>query len=259
MTIITRPTPDSHYQNNATAYGTDVKADLDTIYADHNGGLTDANINIGAGIASAKLASITTAGKVSGTSLTGLASIPAGAGTIPSANLALIWSDLPAGSTIQSVVTVDQTARTLSGAEFPQDSSKPQSNEGVEYTQLATTITPKSATNKLIIECVINCSFASGAPGSQAFDAGLFQDSNSDCIALSITRKAYDAGSTGYEASQQSRVASFIYSMTAGTTSATTFKIRVGASTGSAYVNSDNGQTYGNLICSSLKITEVKV
>ncbi len=62
-------------------------SDFSTIYTDYNGNITDANIASGAAISGAKLATITTAGKVSGAALTSLASIPSGAGIIPSANL----------------------------------------------------------------------------------------------------------------------------------------------------------------------------
>lgn len=50
-------------------------------------GIVDAHIASGAAIADSKLAQITTASKVSGTAITGLASLPAGAGIIPAANL----------------------------------------------------------------------------------------------------------------------------------------------------------------------------
>lgn len=87
MAIISRPTPDAHYSNGQTAVGTEVKADLDTIYADHNGNIQNANIATNAAIIDAKLATISTAGKVSGAALTSLSSIPSGAGIIPTANL----------------------------------------------------------------------------------------------------------------------------------------------------------------------------
>ena len=48
--------------------------------------ITNAKIAAGAGIVDTKLAQITTATKVHGTSITGLASLPAGAGVVPDAN-----------------------------------------------------------------------------------------------------------------------------------------------------------------------------
>ena len=51
--------------------------------------ITNAKVAAAAGIVDTKLAQITTASKVHGSSLTGLASIPAGAGVIPSANIGI--------------------------------------------------------------------------------------------------------------------------------------------------------------------------
>lgn len=63
-------------------------SNFSTIYSDYNGNITDANIAALAAISDTKLAQITTAGKVSGASLTSLSSIISGAGVIPIANLA---------------------------------------------------------------------------------------------------------------------------------------------------------------------------
>lgn len=62
----------------AQAVGTSEIADLSIV---------DGDINATAGIVDTKLATISTSGKVSGAALTSLASIPAGAGIIPAANL----------------------------------------------------------------------------------------------------------------------------------------------------------------------------
>jgi hypothetical protein len=52
-----------------------------------DGEIVNADISASAGIVDTKLATISTAGKVSGAALTSLSSIPAGAGIIPAANL----------------------------------------------------------------------------------------------------------------------------------------------------------------------------
>lgn len=52
-----------------------------------DGTIVNADISASAGIVDTKLAQITTASKVHGTAITGLASLPAGAGIIPNANL----------------------------------------------------------------------------------------------------------------------------------------------------------------------------
>ena len=51
------------------------------------GNIVDADISASAAIVDTKLAQITTASKVHGSSITGLASLPSGAGVIPNANL----------------------------------------------------------------------------------------------------------------------------------------------------------------------------
>jgi len=58
----------------------------DTIYNEFNGNIDNANIKSGAAIADTKLASISTAGKVSGAALTSLSSTPSAAGRLPEAN-----------------------------------------------------------------------------------------------------------------------------------------------------------------------------
>lgn len=76
-----------------TLTGSIVNADINTsaaiVYSKLNltGNIVNADINASAAIVDTKLAQITTASKVSGTSITGLASLPSGAGIIPAANL----------------------------------------------------------------------------------------------------------------------------------------------------------------------------
>lgn len=64
-----------------------------------DGEITNADISASAGIVDTKLAQITTASKVHGTSITGLASLPAGAGVIPSANLPSLGSRITSDAT----------------------------------------------------------------------------------------------------------------------------------------------------------------
>ena len=75
------------FTTGATIVAAEHNSNFDTIYQDYNGNITNLNISASANIADSKLAQITTAGKVSGTTFTNLANIPAGAGVIPAANL----------------------------------------------------------------------------------------------------------------------------------------------------------------------------
>lgn len=84
MSVVTKP---NTFSAGATIIASEHNDNFDTIYNDYNGNITNANIAAAAGIGDTKLAQITTAGKVHGTSLTGLASVPSAAGIIPSANI----------------------------------------------------------------------------------------------------------------------------------------------------------------------------
>jgi len=66
-------------------------------------GIVNADIGASAAIVDTKLAQITTASKVSGTAITGLASLPSGAGVIPDANLKkYLIGDSTAGRLLKS-------------------------------------------------------------------------------------------------------------------------------------------------------------
>ena len=68
------------------------------------GAIVNADINSSAAIVDSKLAQITTAGKVSGASLTSLSSIPSGAGVIPAVNVA-VKNILIMGSSVSGAST----------------------------------------------------------------------------------------------------------------------------------------------------------
>jgi hypothetical protein len=126
---------------------------------------------------------------------------------------------------------------------IPVDNTIPQSTEGDQY--MALTITPTSATSTLEIEVVANYSH-SAAGGFIA--TALFKDSTANALAVSAT-----SASATYN--QNSKI---IYSMTSGTTSATTFKVRIGSS--AAGTLTFNGLTaggiYGGTFSSSITIKE---
>lgn len=83
-------------------------ANFDDLYNEFNGSISNANISASAAIVDTKLASITTASKVSGAALTTLTSIPSGAGLIPSAN-----QDTVATLTDQATITTDASLGTI--------------------------------------------------------------------------------------------------------------------------------------------------
>jgi len=157
--------------------------------------------------------------------------------------------DATPGHIIQVVNT--QTGAVATGATvIPLDDTIPQNTEGNEYMTLA--ITPKSATNKLKIDVVIN--LAHSAEGAHSMVAALFQDDIANALAV-----GWAARHSGF-VDLESQV-SLTHYMDAGTTSETTFKIRAG--TNAAGTTTFNGtaaaRKYGDVMASSITITEIKV
>jgi len=84
MSIVTKQ---NTFSAGATIIASEHNDNFDTIYNDHNGNITNANLSASAGIVDTKLAQIATASKVDGAALTLLTNIPSAAGIIPSANI----------------------------------------------------------------------------------------------------------------------------------------------------------------------------
>lgn len=129
---------------------------------------------------------------------------------------------------------------------IPVDNTIPQNTEGDEYMSLA--ITPKATTNILVIKVSIMLANSAAAP---YVSAALFQDSTANALAAAVERAAV--------ASDPCMI-SFSHRMAAGTTSATTFKVRAGGSAaGTTTLNGQAGNRFFGLITkSSIVITESK-
>jgi hypothetical protein len=85
MAIITK---NFTFTAGATVVAAEHNANNDTIYNEFNGNIDNANISASAAIVDTKLATISTANKVSGAAFASLSSVPAGAGEMPAANVA---------------------------------------------------------------------------------------------------------------------------------------------------------------------------
>jgi len=160
-------------------------------------------------------------------------------GFIPTAANALT------GSIVQSVFASSASKFTCDTA-MPYDDSIPQNTEGNEILTLA--ITPKSATNKLII--MFSCTGAASA-AQVITGCALFQDSTANALAVDWN----ESFSTSAENTK------LLHSMVAGTTSETTFKIRIGPQANTYYVNADGSDNRrgGGVSLAQLVILEVKV
>lgn len=151
-----------------------------------------------------------------------------------------------AGMALQPIV---QVVNTVTGAVatgstvIPFDDTIPQNTEGDQYMSLA--ITPKSATNLLRIDVTFNCAVSALAQVCVA----LFQDTTANALAAMTPSRIESAG--------VQTSCTFTYWMTAGTTSATTFKVRAGPSTGTITFNGSGGaRRFGGVMASSIVITE---
>ena len=149
---------------------------------------------------------------------------------------------------IVQTVNVQTTAVATGTTIFPADDTIPQKTEGDEYMTLA--ITPTNASNKLRIFSTFYCSHSAA---SSVMSAGLFQDDTAATLNAIMGGRSSGAG----------RPATMVldHYMTAGTTSATTFKIRAGgpASGTTTFNGLGTNRFFGGLGTASITITEIAV
>lgn len=143
---------------------------------------------------------------------------------------------------VQRVSTTVSTVATGTTT-VPLDNTVPQNTEGDQYMSLA--ITPKSSSNILNIKVIFNGS----CTAVTYVVLGLFQDSTASAISSTFVSSDIVHGTFQINLN---------YNMTAGTTSATTFKVRVGPSTAATVTfNGYNTNAYlGGTINSTIVIEE---
>jgi hypothetical protein len=129
---------------------------------------------------------------------------------------------------------------------IPLDDTIPQNTEGDQY--MTINFTPKSATNILVIRA--NVWISNSAAGATMVSA-LFQDSVANALAVGVE---YEATGTAMHS------VPVTHTMTAGTTSAITFKIRAGANVaGTTTFNGAGGARYfGAINKSFIEVMEYK-
>jgi len=151
-----------------------------------------------------------------------------------------------AGTLVQQVVVTDNSHFSTASS-IPADDTIPQNTEGAELFTLA--ITPTNASNYLLIQVDMNIW---STLGNSLATAALFQDSTAGALAASGVWNQNQAGF-------YPEALTLVHRMTAGTTSATTFKIRVGSSLGTTYVNgSSTGRFLGGVMKATMIISEIK-
>lgn len=149
------------------------------------------------------------------------------------------------GVLVQKVVT--ETGASATGTTLiPLDDTIPQNTEGDEY--MTVTITPTDAANELHIEVVFF-----GVHNVAAWIiVALFQDSTSDALATGAEYQNIGGGMVCIK---------FFHKMVAGTTSATTFKVRAGGQVGATGTTTFNGtggaRYFGGVMASSITVEEI--
>jgi hypothetical protein len=162
------------------------------------------------------------------------------------------WEEYVPGTTASSVLVQVKHASVssvVSGTTIlPIDDTIPQNNEGVEAITCA--ITPKSASNILLIIANMNFHYSSGNSAKGAI--ALFQDSTANALAACMISARMDLS--------YAPATTLVHKMTAETTGETTFKIRFGASvagTSCLNVNSlSSSRVFGGVSSSTLTIFE---
>jgi hypothetical protein len=140
-----------------------------------------------------------------------------------------------------------QTGAVASGTtQIPNDDTPPQNTEGDQYMTLA--ITPTDASNTLFIDVVV---VVSNSVIGTVVTVSLFQDSTANALATAQDTFAQDYTHT----------INFKHKMTAGTTSPTTFKVRIGGDqiSTSTFNGKNAARKLGGTLASSITITEIKV
>lgn len=154
MAIVNKP---NTFSSNTTISSSEINSNFDTLYNEFNGSISAANLADDA-VTSAKLADNAvveaniTDGAVAGTKL--------GTG-VPVQMVSVVYSAAATGTII-----------------MPLDDTIPQNTEGDEYMTLA--ITPKSATNILVIEVT---GILANATAGGNMQGAIFQDTTADALA----------------------------------------------------------------------------
>jgi hypothetical protein len=158
----------------------------------------------------------------------------------------LVNGSLAAGMIVQVKYATPYTTYAAVG-QIPFDNSIPQITEGSAVTSVS--ITPKSATNKLII-------FANALLGSSSAEGvtlALFQDATANALAAAAA--AFD-GANNIEIDN----VILLHVMDAGTTSATTFATRAGDDGSAGFINGNaTSRKFGGVSSANLIVVEVKV
>lgn len=150
-----------------------------------------------------------------------------------------------ASKVINVVEATPYTTYTSAGTAAIYDDTIPQIGEGTSL-PISVTITPTNASNRLRIE--FEGFFGTSTDAVTAW-AAMFQDS---------TANALRAGACAPVNASSLAPIRIVHEMAAGTTSATTFSMRFGSQSATAYVNGNSsGRRFGGVMAATLRVTEI--
>lgn len=158
--------------------------------------------------------------------------------------MAISSPEVPAGAIVQ-VVSTNFTGMATGTTTIPFDDTIPQNTEGTEFMTQA--ITPKSTTNILVI--TTNCFVGVNVTNNNPIMC-LFQDSTANALAATTMAQATAIRS----------MLTLTHTMAAGTTSATTFKVRIGNDSAATVTFNGNlgGRIFGAITKANITIYEMK-
>jgi hypothetical protein len=159
--------------------------------------------------------------------------------TVNSGATAPEWKT-PSIKVVQIVNTQTGTAATGTTV-MPNDGTIPQNTEGTQFMTLS--ITPTNSSNKLFIQIVTRQQVTGG---NKDMIIALFQDSTAGALAANNYRQTGDT---------VAQLGVLNYYMTAGTTSSTEFKVRIGSADAGTVTFCPNNM--GQIASSTITITEI--
>lgn len=144
---------------------------------------------------------------------------------------------------VRQIVYATSSTYASTSVVIPVDNTIPQITEGAEF--LTATITPQSATSRLIVMLSTQAAPVNIATVTLA----IFRDATANAIGSTC-----ESANTANTAISLSCMASVI----SGSTSATTFRMRLGANSGQVFVNGSSGGAYfGGVSATSMSVIEV--
>lgn len=158
------------------------------------------------------------------------------------------WQTGGGGTFVKQARANTNTAGSTSTT-IPFDDTIPQNTEGAEV--LTVSITPANTNNILLIEYDLHMTCQNGNGTSRQFSSAIFQDSTANALYAQLDFQTNSDGTGNVGVNVKGR-----FYMTAGTTSSTTFKLRVGPAGAYTYYWLSN---IGSAIFSTVNVATLTV